>query len=94
MISALIREFVIPLLIFLFLRAVLRNVFASFRRPVSRRSATAAPPPPARAGGVLHKDPVCGTYVSSDSGIARTIDGRTVYFCSAECRDKYRAERP
>jgi YHS domain-containing protein len=89
MISALIREFIIPLLVFLFLRAVLRNVFAGFRRSVSRPSATAAPPP-VRAGGVLHKDPVCGTYVSSDSGISRTIDGETLYFCSPECRDRYR----
>jgi YHS domain-containing protein len=87
MISAFIREFIIPLLVFLFLRAVLRNVFAGFRRPPSRPSST--PPPPARAGGVLHKDPVCGTYVSSDSGIARVIGGETVYFCSPECRDKY-----
>jgi YHS domain-containing protein len=91
MISALIREFVIPLLLFLFLRAVLRNVFAGFRRPASRPTAAAPPPPPTRAGGVLHKDPVCGTYVSSDSGITQTVDGQMVYFCSPECRDKYRA---
>jgi YHS domain-containing protein len=93
MISALIREFIIPLLIFLFLRAVLRNVFAGLRHSASRpsRPSDTATPPPARAGGVLHKDPVCGTYVSSDSGIARTIDGQTVYFCSPECMDKYRA---
>jgi YHS domain-containing protein len=89
MISAIIREFVIPLLVFLFLRAVLRGVFAGLRRPASRPSAHAAPPPATRAGGVLHKDPVCGTYVSSDSGLAQVIGGRTVYFCSVECRDKY-----
>lgn len=89
MISALIREFVIPLLLFLFLRAVLRNVFAGFRRPASRSPAASAPPP-VRPGGVLHKDPVCGTYVSGDSGTMQTINGRMVYFCSPECRDKYR----
>jgi YHS domain-containing protein len=91
MISALIREFVIPLLLFLFLRSLLRSVFAGFRRSASRPSTAPPPPPPARAGGVLHKDPVCGTYVSSDSGIAQTVDGELVYFCSPECRDKYRA---
>ena len=90
MISALIREFVIPLLLFLFLRSLLRSLFAGFRRSASRPS-TAPPPPPAHAGGVLHKDPVCGTYVSSDSGIAQTVDGELVYFCSRECRDRYRA---
>ena len=91
MISALIREFVIPLLLFLFLRSLLRSVFAGFRRSASRSATAPPPPPPARAGGVLHKDPVCGTYVSSDSGIAQTVDGELVYFCSRECRDRYRA---
>jgi YHS domain-containing protein len=87
MISAFIREFVIPLLIFLFLRSMLRSLFAGFRRPSAR--AGNPTPPVARPGGVLHKDPVCGTYVSGDSGIAKTIGGQTVYFCSPECRDKY-----
>jgi len=39
----------------------------------------------------LKKDPVCGTYVAAGTGITRQIQGQTVYFCSAECRDKYRA---
>jgi YHS domain-containing protein len=90
MISALIREFLIPLLLFLFLRSVLRNILAGFRRPPSRSSSTPPPPPEARPGGVLHKDPVCGTYVSTDSCITQIVDGRTMYFCSPDCRDKYR----
>jgi YHS domain-containing protein len=90
MISAFIREFVIPLLFFLFLRSILRSVFGGFRRPAARTAPPPAPPP-IHSGGVLHRDPVCGTYVSSDSAIAQNIDGQTVYFCSPECRDKYRA---
>jgi YHS domain-containing protein len=89
MISAFIREFIIPLLVFLLLRSLLRGFFAGFRRPASRSSNPA--PPLVKPGGTLHKDPVCGTYVSSDSGIAETIGRQTVYFCSTECRDKYRA---
>jgi len=89
MISALIREFLIPLLLFLFVRSVLRTLFAGVRRPVSRPS-PASTPPPVHAGGMLHKDPVCGTYVSSDTCIAATIDGQTMYFCSLECQAKYR----
>jgi YHS domain-containing protein len=92
MISALIRELLIPLLIFLFLRRLLRGVFAGFRRPATRSPSAATPPPPAQAGGVLHKDPVCGTYVSNDSGIAQTVNGELVYFCSPECRDMYRSK--
>jgi YHS domain-containing protein len=90
MFSAFIREFLLPLLFFLFLRSILRSFFAGFRR--SAPPARSSPPPPAvRAGGTLHKDPVCGTYVSSDSAIAQNEAGVTVYFCSPECRDKYRA---
>jgi YHS domain-containing protein len=90
MISALIREFLLPLLLFLFLRRLLGGIFASLRKPAARSSAS-PPRPPAHAGGVLRKDPVCGTYVTAESGIARTIQGEVVYFCSQECSDKYRA---
>jgi len=89
MISLLIREFIIPLLLFLFVRSLLRGFFYRFRNPVSR--APAAPQPPAsQVGGVLHKDPVCGTYVSSDSGIAANVRGQVMYFCSPACRDRFR----
>jgi len=40
---------------------------------------------------VLHQDPVCGTYVAPDTSLKRIIDGKVVHFCSAECRDRYRA---
>jgi YHS domain-containing protein len=39
--------------------------------------------------GVLVKDPVCGTYVSKDSGIRVKDDDGVHCFCSYECRDKY-----
>jgi YHS domain-containing protein len=88
MFSVFIREFLLPLLFFLFLRSVLRSLFAGFRK----RTPRTGPPPaanPARTGGTLHKDPVCGTYVSDDSAIAQVVGGQTVYFCSPECRDTY-----
>mgnify|MGYP006306884989 CR=1 FL=1 len=38
------------------------------------------------------KDPVCGTYVSTDTDI-RVRDGdQVLYFCSYECRDAYLKE--
>jgi YHS domain-containing protein len=88
MFSAFIREFLLPLLFFLFLRSILRSFFGGFRRSAPRGGSS--PPPPVRAGGTLYKDPICGTYVSVDSAIAQNVGGETVYFCSAECRDKYR----
>ena len=89
MISAFIRDFVLPLVFFLFLRQLLGGLFSG-RRPRSRVPEP-APPPPATSGGKLFKDPVCGTYVSGDSAITLTLNGRTMYFCSRECWDKYRA---
>ena len=37
------------------------------------------------------RDPVCGIYVVPDRALALTHGSGQVYFCSAGCRDKYRA---
>lgn len=39
----------------------------------------------------LKKDPVCGTYLAPSSAVQKTVGGVTYYFCSTECRDKFRA---
>jgi len=87
MIRAFFVEFIFPLLLFLFLRVLLRNFLSSFRSNSSRRSTPQ--PPPVASGGELKRDPVCGTYVSAGTSVNRTIDGKVVYFCSNECREKY-----
>ena len=76
------------LFLFLLARSLLRSVFSGFR--------SAFPPadsrhPPAVASSELKKDPVCGTYVSPAVCVTGTVNGRTVYFCSPECRDRYQA---
>lgn len=38
----------------------------------------------------LVRDPVCGTYVSPGSATSLTAGGATHYFCSEECRARYR----
>lgn len=48
----------------------------------------ATPIPTAEA---LKKDPVCGTYLAPSAAIQKTVGGVTYYFCSAECREKFRA---
>jgi YHS domain-containing protein len=93
---AMIRYFfirlVVPLLLFLLLRSVLRSIFQNFRamqqQPPqdSRRQATTTASP----GGELKRDPVCGTYVSATTSLSRTVNGDVVYFCSKECRDRYK----
>jgi YHS domain-containing protein len=45
---------------------------------------------PAR-GVQMVRDPVCGTYVIPDRAIALSDGTGPVFFCSANCRDKYRA---
>ncbi len=39
----------------------------------------------------LVRDPVCGTFVAPGSAPSLTAGGSTHYFCSEECRAKYRA---
>ena len=41
-------------------------------------------------GGKLHRDPVCGVYVSEQVAVRRTVDGEVLYFCSEECAQKYK----
>jgi len=88
MIRAFFVEFVFPLLLFLIIRAMLKNLFGGIRS--GQRAAASRPQAPTvPAGGELKKDPVCGTYVSTAVSLTRNIHGQTVHFCSAECRDRY-----
>jgi YHS domain-containing protein len=84
-----ILRILLPLILFLVLRYILRGIFS---RPeeVARTSGREAAAPSA-PGGELKKDPVCGTYVASSSGITDRSHGEVLYFCSEECRKKYRA---
>ena len=56
------------------------------RGPAGSRART-TPLPTAEA---LKKDPVCGTYLTPSGAVQKTVGGVTYYFCSAECREKFR----
>jgi len=43
-------------------------------------------------GEELVKDPYCGTYVPVSSAHKTTLNGKTLYFCSRECLEKYMKE--
>jgi YHS domain-containing protein len=48
--------------------------------------------PQAPTTGVqMERDPVCGTFVVRDRAVTLAVGQRQLYFCSAGCRDKYRA---
>ena len=90
----LFRFVVLPLLVLWLIRNILRALFGGLNSQVAAKSPKTAPP--VSPGGELKKDPVCGTYVSPDASVTKRIDGKTVYFCSPACRDKYvgQASRP
>lgn len=90
MLRYLFLDVVLPLLAFLLLRSVIGSIFSS-ARGAARRQPAMPPQPGVVAGGELKKDPVCGTYVSEALSVTRTVNGEVLYFCSPDCRDKYRA---
>jgi len=78
---------VLPLIAFLVLRAVLKSIWSSRSHSASNGPADL---PKTRSGGELKKDPVCGTYVAAGVSVTKMVNGETLHFCSAACRDKYR----
>ena len=93
MIRFLFFRLIVPVLILFLLRSVFRSIIGVLRRGDPQRAApNTAGSSPRNIPRVaeLKKDPVCGTYVSADTSVTRTVNGSVVHFCSPECRDKYR----
>ncbi|MDQ2900999.1 MAG: hypothetical protein M3Y07_14560 [Acidobacteriota bacterium] len=63
----------------------------STMRPVSRAVHFPEPRAPERRGRELRKDPVCGTFIPIDSSLHKTVNGEVMYFCSVDCRDRFKA---
>ena len=84
----------LSILLITFIRGVIgiltRGVGDLFKEEQAAR-APGSPPTPKEAGGELMKDPLCGTYVSSNSAFKRTSGGKTHVFCSEKCRDQFAA---
>jgi YHS domain-containing protein len=83
----LITEVLVPLLLIFFLRSFLQNLFSSRSRSSQSNQAQQ---PTVSSGGELKRDPVCGTYVSVLAGVREKVNGEVVYFCSEDCRGKYK----
>lgn len=91
-------ELLITILVVLVARAVLTSVMRgitnasanAFRKSNPQFTAQGpASPPPGSTGGDLHKDPVCGTYVTESTPFRQNISGQTFYYCSGACREKH-----
>jgi YHS domain-containing protein len=92
-------ELIERLIYLLFVALAIRSALQFISRLWSGRPKVGVRPPggpvrPAASAGpdatLLHQDPVCGTYVATDTSLKQVIDGKVVHFCSAECRDRYR----
>ena len=44
-----------------------------------------------RASRQLYRDPVCGMHVTEEVALTLDHGGKMHHFCSAECREKFRA---
>jgi YHS domain-containing protein len=86
------------LIVFVLALSVLRSVLGIIGKAVSGFSSSPSPqagapgsrPSSTPSGGELKKDPVCGTFISTATAFQKSIGGQTVYFCSTQCRDKYK----
>ena len=57
-------------------------------RPQSSSASSSSASP---STGELKKDPVCGTFISTATAFQKYAGGQTYYFCSTDCRDKFKA---
>ena len=90
-------EFLVGLMVVL---SMVRSLVGAITKAYSGRSDTSPqqragnasrPQPPTPAGGELKKDPVCGTFISTATAFQKFAGGQTYYFCSTECRDRFKA---
>ena len=83
-----LRTLLLIILILLVMRAVSRLM----RGVVQGASGQTGPRRSTRPAAVkMVADPVCGTFVVPGKALQLVRGGETQYFCSASCRDKWRA---
>ncbi len=93
-------KYIIFLLLFLILVPMLRGVLGLLAKLLmswamgsnSNAAARRGPgaPPSSPGTTALHKDPVCGVYVSEVTAVSCRDGNQTVWFCSTDCLNKYR----
>jgi YHS domain-containing protein len=92
-------DLVITIIVAMVARAILGSVMKGFansaRSGFAQSGPRGAPPPAAQpqervsVAGELHKDPVCGMYVTESTRFQRKSGHDQFYYCSAECKDKH-----
>lgn len=87
-----IARLIIALVIMYLLYRVTKGLISSISEKGRIRSEKNRNKQPDRIGEELVEDPVCGTFVPISSATTLSESGRTVFFCSRECLEKYRKE--
>ncbi len=86
-----ILRLILEALVAVLMISLLRSVIGIIAKVVFRPSEPAPKPRPSvPSGGELKKDPVCGTFISPAAAVQKKVGATVYYFCSAECRDKFR----
>ena len=80
-------RFVLLLVLVILIARAFWRVVDGVIEGLSGRPRSAAP----RRTAQMERDPVCGTFVLPDRAVTLDDGSRRVFFCSAVCRDKYRA---
>ncbi len=52
-----------------------------------------APQTAGQIDDVMIKDPFCETYFAKRDGVHLKLNGKDLYFCSSDCRDKFIAQQ-
>ncbi|MCC6502161.1 MAG: hypothetical protein IT362_03365 [Deltaproteobacteria bacterium] len=85
------KSVLILIAVFFIVRALKNSLEAK-----KQMKAPSAPPqpkeptgPPREKAEEMALDPVCGSYVPLSSAVKSTDSGKTVYFCSEDCRGRY-----
>jgi len=88
-----IFRFIELLFVFFVVRSAISTVsrlFGGANRAAQHVPPVQQSPSELRSAGVFKKDPVCQTYILVPSEWVKRIGEDTVYFCSKECRDRFR----
>ena len=80
------------LLLLLVVRALVARLFGTRRKATGRRARGGSNSARATVRGRMVKDPQCGIYVATDLAVHLRRKNMDLYFCSAECRDKFLRE--
>jgi len=78
----------IKILLYILLIYIVYKVFRSLIAP-SGSSAMRGRGETGSSDDIMIKDPVCEVYFPKKDGIYLNVDGKEIYFCSKECRDKF-----